>query len=75
MCLRVSLQRLFPPLPHLFLRFASAAAAASVKQTKKAVRGADECAVVFLLVLVARTQLRPVDVGELERLRYRYKGA
>lgn len=32
-------------------------------------------AFVFLLVLVARTQLRPVDVGELERLRYRYKGA
>lgn len=32
-------------------------------------------AFVFLLVLVARTQLRPVDVGGLERLRYRYKGA
>ena len=42
---------------------------------KKLYAWADECAVVFLLVLVARTQLRPVDVGELERLRYRYKGA
>ncbi|MBE7180484.1 MAG: hypothetical protein INR71_04600, partial [Terriglobus roseus] len=32
-------------------------------------------AVVFALVLLADWQLRPVDVGELERLRYRYKGA
>ncbi|KAE9978001.1 hypothetical protein EG328_007217 [Venturia inaequalis] len=31
--------------------------------------------VVFLVVYVARGQLRPVDVGELERLRYGYKGA
>lgn len=30
---------------------------------------------VFALVLFARTQLAPVDVGELERLRYGYKGA
>ncbi|TID15710.1 hypothetical protein E6O75_ATG08038 [Venturia nashicola] len=31
--------------------------------------------VVFLVCFVARGQLRPVDVGELERLRYGYKGA
>lgn len=31
--------------------------------------------VVFLVIYVARSQLRPVDVGELERLRYGYKGA
>lgn len=31
--------------------------------------------VVFLVGFVARGQLRPVDVGELERLRYGYKGA
>ncbi|OCK83627.1 hypothetical protein K432DRAFT_423215 [Lepidopterella palustris CBS 459.81] len=32
-------------------------------------------AFVFLVILFARTQLRPVDISELERLRYRYKGA
>ncbi|QDS76646.1 hypothetical protein FKW77_008136 [Venturia effusa] len=31
--------------------------------------------VVFLIIFVARRQLRPVDVQELERLRYGYKGA
>jgi hypothetical protein len=30
---------------------------------------------VFLLLFLARMQLRPVDVGELEKLRYGYKGA
>jgi len=30
---------------------------------------------VFGVILFARTQLRPVDVGSLEKLRYRYKGA
>ena len=62
MCPHVSLQRL-----NLRLRLSS--------RQKKLYACADECAVVFLLVLVARTQLRPVDVGELEQLRYRYKGA
>lgn len=31
--------------------------------------------VVFVLVYIVRTQLKPVDVGELERLKYGYKGA
>lgn len=31
--------------------------------------------VVWVVVLAARTQLRPVDVTGLEELRYRYKGA
>jgi len=31
--------------------------------------------VVFLIIYVARTQLKPVDVGELEKLKYGYKGA
>jgi len=30
---------------------------------------------VFLVIYFARTQLRPVDVSELERLKYGYKGA
>ncbi|KAJ9642565.1 hypothetical protein H2199_004946 [Coniosporium tulheliwenetii] len=32
-------------------------------------------AVTFVLVLIARVLLRPVDVGGLEGLKYRYKGA
>jgi hypothetical protein len=32
-------------------------------------------AAVFLVVYAVRTQLKPVDVGELERLKYGYKGA
>jgi len=31
--------------------------------------------VVFLIIYVTRTQLRPVDVAELEKLKYGYKGA
>ena len=30
---------------------------------------------VFLLLFLVKTQLRPVDVAELEKLRYGYKGA
>jgi hypothetical protein len=30
---------------------------------------------VFLLLFLAKTQLRPVDVEGLEKLRYGYKGA
>lgn len=29
----------------------------------------------FGLIMFVRAQLRPVDVAELERLRYEYKGA
>jgi len=32
-------------------------------------------AVVFAIIMFARTQMRPLDVGGLERLRYGYKGA
>jgi len=32
-------------------------------------------AVIVVLAVIARRELRPVDVTELERLRYRYKGA
>ncbi|KAF2431915.1 hypothetical protein EJ08DRAFT_648578 [Tothia fuscella] len=31
--------------------------------------------VVFVLIYIVRTQLKPVDLGELRRLRYGYKGA
>jgi hypothetical protein len=31
--------------------------------------------VVFLVVYGLRTQLKPVDIGQLERLKYGYKGA
>jgi hypothetical protein len=31
--------------------------------------------VVFLVIYGLRTQLKPVDIGELERLKYGYKGA
>lgn len=36
---------------------------------------ADLPAVIFILILIARSQLKPVDVEGLDRLRYRYKGA
>lgn len=32
-------------------------------------------AAIFIVVSVARTMLNPVDVGELEKLKYEYKGA
>lgn len=35
---------------------------------------ADDAIVTFVLVLIARVLLRPVDVGGLEGLKYRYKG-
>ncbi len=38
-------------------------------------RNANVGAVIFVLAVIARRELRPVDVKELERLRYRYKGA
>ena len=31
--------------------------------------------VIFLLIYAIRTQLKPVDVNELEKLKYGYKGA
>ena len=34
-----------------------------------------EAIVVCLVIIVARRELRPVDVNGLERLRYDYKGA
>jgi len=36
---------------------------------------ANAVVVVFVFVLAARWALRPVDVGQLEDLKYRYKGA
>lgn len=33
------------------------------------------CLVVFVLVFLVRSQLAPIDVAGLERLRYGYKGA
>lgn len=37
--------------------------------------GADDCVVVFAIVMLARRVMLDVDVGELEGLRYGYKGA